>query len=86
MAVSGLPTKCNTHAHYVAKLALDMMDACRSILIRGKPFKVTVTINYIARIIAKYFLVLLDQFIKLTAKLLERVFLTIVLHDAILVK
>lgn len=40
MAVSGLPTKCNTHAHHIAKMALDMMDAANSILIRGQPFKV----------------------------------------------
>ena len=42
MAVSGLPTKCKTHAHYIAKMALDMIDAANGILIRGQPFKVKI--------------------------------------------
>ena len=51
MAVSGLPTRCKTHAHYIAKLALDMIDAANSILIRGQPFKVKLhQYNYIYKL------------------------------------
>ena len=45
MAVSGLPTKCKTHAHHIAKMALDMIDAANGILIRGQPFKITIGIH-----------------------------------------
>ena len=42
MAVSGLPTKCHTHAHQIAKMALDMLDAANSITIGGQPFRVII--------------------------------------------
>lgn len=45
MAVSGLPTKCNTHANQIAKMALDMMDAADSISIGGQPFRITIGIH-----------------------------------------
>lgn len=37
MAVSGLPEPCSTHARNIARLALDMMDLGKSVLLDGKP-------------------------------------------------
>lgn len=37
MAVSGLPEPCNTHAHCIARLALDMMDLGREVVVDGRP-------------------------------------------------
>lgn len=37
MAVSGLPEPCTTHARDMARLALDMMDKCKSVSIDDMP-------------------------------------------------
>lgn len=37
MAVSGLPSPCTTHARDIARLALDMMDLGREVLVDGEP-------------------------------------------------
>lgn len=37
MAVSGLPEPCTTHARDIAKLALDMMERCKGVMMDGEP-------------------------------------------------
>lgn len=37
MAVSGLPEPCTTQARDIARLALDMMDLGRDVLVDGEP-------------------------------------------------
>lgn len=37
MAVSGLPEPCQQHARCMAKLALDMMDLCKEVIVNGNP-------------------------------------------------
>lgn len=37
MAVSGLPEPCTTHARDIARLALDMMDLGKEVLVDGEP-------------------------------------------------
>ena len=54
MAVSGLPTACHTHAHHVAHMALDMIDAANNILIRGLPFKVKLNFYFLIDIIYSF--------------------------------
>jgi hypothetical protein len=41
MAVSGLPEPCTTHARNIAKLALDMMDRSKSVLLDRRPVVTT---------------------------------------------
>ena len=36
MAVSGLPLKCERHAHKIANLCLDMHEIAKAIVINGK--------------------------------------------------
>ncbi|CAH0386757.1 unnamed protein product, partial [Bemisia tabaci] len=45
MAVSGLPEPCNEHARCIARLALDMMDLTREVIINGEPVKITIGIH-----------------------------------------
>ncbi|CAH1370346.1 unnamed protein product [Tenebrio molitor] len=45
MAVSGLPEPCTTHARNIAKLALDMMDRSKSVLLDRRPVRITVGIH-----------------------------------------
>lgn len=37
MAVSGLPEPCTTHARDIARLALDMMDRAKEVIVDGEP-------------------------------------------------
>lgn len=37
MAVSGIPEPCTTHARDIARLALDMMDLGKEVLVDGEP-------------------------------------------------
>lgn len=37
MAVSGLPEPCATHARDIARLALDMMDLGKEVVVDGEP-------------------------------------------------
>lgn len=37
MAVSGLPEPCQQHAKCMARLALDMMDLCKEVIVDDKP-------------------------------------------------
>lgn len=37
MAVSGLPEPCPTHARNIAKLALDMMDSVKKVIVDDEP-------------------------------------------------
>lgn len=37
MAVSGLPEPCTTHARDIARLALDMMDLAKEVIVDGEP-------------------------------------------------
>lgn len=37
MAVSGLPEPCTSHAKDMARLALDMMDMVKQVLVDGEP-------------------------------------------------
>lgn len=37
MAVSGLPEPCTTHARDIGRLALDMMDMVKKVLVDGEP-------------------------------------------------
>lgn len=37
MAVSGLPNPCEQHARCIARLALDMMDLCKEVIVDNKP-------------------------------------------------
>lgn len=37
MAVSGLPEPCTTHARDIARLALDMMDLGKEVVVDGEP-------------------------------------------------
>lgn len=37
MAVSGLPEPCTTHARDIARLALDMMDLSKEVIVDGEP-------------------------------------------------
>lgn len=37
MAVSGLPQPCTTHARDIARLALDMMDLAKEVIVDGEP-------------------------------------------------
>lgn len=45
MAVSGLPEPCTTHARNIGRLALDMMDLGKSVILDGKPVVSLVTSN-----------------------------------------
>ncbi|XP_017771303.1 PREDICTED: guanylate cyclase soluble subunit beta-1-like [Nicrophorus vespilloides] len=46
MAVSGLPEPCTTHARDMARLALDMMDLGRDVLVDGgEPVRITIGIH-----------------------------------------
>lgn len=37
MAVSGLPEPCTTHARDIARLALDMMERAKGVVMDGEP-------------------------------------------------
>lgn len=37
MAVSGLPEPCQQHARCIARLALDMMDLCKEVIVDNIP-------------------------------------------------
>lgn len=43
MAVSGLPEPCTTHARDMARLALDMMDLGKEVIVDNNP---VVSINF----------------------------------------
>lgn len=45
MAVSGLPEPCPTHARNIAKLALDMMDSVKKVILDDEPVKITIGIH-----------------------------------------
>ncbi|XP_022914557.1 guanylate cyclase soluble subunit beta-1 [Onthophagus taurus] len=45
MAVSGLPEPCSTHARDMARLALDMMDLGKKVMIDGETVRITIGIH-----------------------------------------
>ncbi|CAH0560349.1 unnamed protein product, partial [Brassicogethes aeneus] len=45
MAVSGIPEQCVAHAKNIAKLALDMMDLSKTIIVDKDPVKITIGIH-----------------------------------------
>ncbi|KAI4463959.1 guanylate cyclase soluble subunit beta-2 [Holotrichia oblita] len=45
MAVSGLPEPCTTHARDIAKLALDMMERRKGVMMDGEPVRITIGIH-----------------------------------------
>lgn len=47
MAVSGLPEPCTTHARDIARLALDMMDLAKEVIVDGEPVVGTTKKNFI---------------------------------------
>ncbi|KRT86481.1 Adenylate and Guanylate cyclase, partial [Oryctes borbonicus] len=45
MAVSGLPEPCTTHARDIARLALDMMERSKRVMMDGELMKITIGIH-----------------------------------------
>ncbi|XP_019869558.1 guanylate cyclase soluble subunit beta-1 [Aethina tumida] len=45
MAVSGIPEPCVAHAKNIARLALDMMDLGKTIIVDGDPVRITIGIH-----------------------------------------
>ncbi|XKL66635.1 hypothetical protein PGB90_010055 [Kerria lacca] len=45
MAVSGLPEPCQQHARCIARLALDMMDLCKEVIVDNTPVRITIGIH-----------------------------------------
>ncbi|RXG68493.1 Guanylate cyclase soluble subunit beta-1, partial [Armadillidium vulgare] len=45
MAVSGLPEPCSEHARCIGKLALDMMDVSKNVIVDGESVRITVGIH-----------------------------------------
>ncbi|KAK7576740.1 hypothetical protein V9T40_013026 [Parthenolecanium corni] len=45
MAVSGLPEPCQQHARCIARLALDMMDLCKEVIVDNIPVRITIGIH-----------------------------------------
>lgn len=41
MAVSGLPEPCRQHARCIARLALDMMELCKEVIVDNNPVVMT---------------------------------------------
>lgn len=41
MAVSGLPEPCRQHARCIARLALDMMELCKEVIVDNNPVVIT---------------------------------------------
>ena len=46
MAVSGLPLKCERHAHNIANLCLDMQEIAKGIVINGKRVQVRINTRF----------------------------------------
>ncbi|KAI5738699.1 hypothetical protein M8J77_010074 [Diaphorina citri] len=45
MAVSGLPVSCQDHARCIARLALDMMELSKVVIVDGVPIRITIGIH-----------------------------------------
>ena len=50
MAVSGLPEPCQQHARCIARLALDMMDLCKEVIVDDNPVVISICLLRIASI------------------------------------
>uniref|UniRef100_A0A8D8TAP2 Guanylate cyclase soluble subunit beta-1 n=1 Tax=Cacopsylla melanoneura TaxID=428564 RepID=A0A8D8TAP2_9HEMI len=45
MAVSGLPVTCEDHARCMARVALDMMERSKEVIVDGQPIRITIGIH-----------------------------------------